>query len=49
MQIIKTRQSAWGERLETLKQQIQYWVDNSTQKTVEIVDPDDFNFLITFS
>jgi hypothetical protein len=38
MQIIKTRQSAWGERLETLKQHIQYWVDNSTQKTVEIVE-----------
>ncbi len=28
----------WNKRIETLKQQIQYWIDNSTEKTVEIIE-----------
>ena len=38
MQIMKTKESEWNERMECLKQQIQYWVDNPTEKTVEIVE-----------
>jgi hypothetical protein len=38
MQITKTRQKEWEERIETLKQQIQYWIDNPTEKTVEIIE-----------
>ena len=28
----------WKERINTLKTQIQYWIDNSTEKTVEIIE-----------
>jgi len=38
MQITKTKQKEWEERIETLKQQIQYWIDNPTEKTIEIVE-----------
>ena len=38
MQIMKTKQKEWEERIETLKQQIQYWIDNPTEKTIEIID-----------
>ena len=38
MQIMKTKESEWKERMECLKQQIQYWIDNTTEKTVEIVE-----------
>jgi hypothetical protein len=38
MQIMKTKESEWKERMECLKQQIQYWIDNQTEKTVEIVE-----------
>jgi hypothetical protein len=38
MQIMKTKESEWKERMECLKQQIQYWIDNPTEKTVEIVE-----------
>ena len=38
MQIMKTKESEWNEKMECLKQQIQYWVDNPTEKTVEIVE-----------
>jgi len=38
MQITKTKQKEWEERIETLKQQIQYWIDNSTEKTIEIIE-----------
>jgi hypothetical protein len=37
MQIIKTKQTEWEERIAALKQQIQYWIDNPTDKTIEIV------------
>jgi len=38
MQILKTKQSEWEVRIDCLKQQIQYWVDHPTEKTVEIVE-----------
>jgi hypothetical protein len=38
MQIIKNKQKEWEERIETLKQQIQYWIDNPTEKTIEIIE-----------
>jgi len=38
MQIMKTKQKEWEERIETLKQQIQYWIDNPTEKTIEIIE-----------
>jgi len=38
MQITKTKQNEWEERIEALKQQIQYWIDNPTEKTIEIVE-----------
>jgi len=30
--------SEWNERIEILNQQIQYWINNKTDKTVEIVE-----------
>jgi hypothetical protein len=38
MQIIKNKQKEWEERIENLKQQIQYWIDNPTEKTIEIIE-----------
>jgi hypothetical protein len=38
MMIAKNSQAEWDERIATLKQQIQYWIDNPTTKTVEIVE-----------
>ena len=38
MQIIKTKQKEWEERIKCLKQQIQYWIDNTTEKTIEIIE-----------
>ena len=38
MLIIKNKQTEWEERIEILKQQIQYWIDNPTDKTIEIVE-----------
>ena len=38
MQITKNKQKEWEERMETLKHQIQYWIDNPTEKTVEIIE-----------
>jgi hypothetical protein len=36
--IIKNKQTEWEYRIECLKQQIQYWIDNKTEKTIEIVE-----------
>jgi hypothetical protein len=36
MQITKHKE--WEERIESLKKQIQYWIDNTTEKTVEIIE-----------
>jgi hypothetical protein len=38
IQIAKNKQKEWEERIETLKEQIQYWIDNPTEKTVEIIE-----------
>jgi len=38
MQIAKTKQKEWEERIESLKQQIQYWVDHPTEKTIDIIE-----------
>ena len=38
VQIMKTKEKEWEERIEVLKQQIQYWIDNQSVKTVEIIE-----------
>lgn len=38
LSIPKTRQDEWNTRLDRLKEQIQYWIDNPTEKTIEIVE-----------
>jgi hypothetical protein len=38
MQIAKSKGKEWNERIACLKQQIQYWIDNPTEKTIEIVE-----------
>jgi hypothetical protein len=38
MQVTKKKEKEWEERIDILKQQIQYWIDNSTEKTIEIVE-----------
>ena len=38
MQLSKTKMVEWEERITALLLQIQYWVDNTTEKTVEIVE-----------
>ena len=38
MKIIKTKEKEWEERMNNLIQQIQYWIINPTEKTVEIVE-----------
>ena len=37
IQIMKTKMSEWEERINILYQQIQYWIDNKTNKTIEII------------
>jgi hypothetical protein len=36
--IVKNKENEWNERISKLKQQIQYWIDNRSEKTVEIVE-----------
>jgi len=38
MQIMKTKQKEWEERINSLKQQIHYWIENPTEKTIEIIE-----------
>jgi len=38
MTIKKTEQKEWEERIDALKEQIQYWIDNSSEKTIEIIE-----------
>jgi hypothetical protein len=33
-----SKKEEWNERIKVLKEQIQYWIDNPTEKTVEIVE-----------
>jgi hypothetical protein len=35
---VKNKHTEWEARIETLKQQIQYWIDNTTEKTIEIIE-----------
>jgi hypothetical protein len=37
MSLVKTKESEWIDRINTLKTQIQYWIDNPTEKTIEII------------
>ena len=34
----KTRMTEWKERINILNQQIQYWIDNKSNKTIEIIE-----------
>jgi hypothetical protein len=36
--IKKSKQKEWKQRIHTLKEQIEYWVENPSEKTVEIVE-----------
>ena len=38
MAIKKTKVKEWEERINCLKQQIQYWIENPTQKTIEVIE-----------
>jgi hypothetical protein len=38
LQVMKTKQKEWEKRIATLKEQIQYWMDNPSEKTVEIIE-----------
>ena len=38
MQIMKTKQKEWEERISILKQQISYWIENPSEKMIEIVE-----------
>jgi hypothetical protein len=38
MTIPRNKQKEWEHRIDCLKQQIQYWIDNLTEKTIEIVE-----------
>ena len=37
IKIGKTKEKEWIDRINTLKTQIQYWIDNPTEKTIEII------------
>jgi len=38
IQISNTKQKEWEERINSLKQQIKYWIENPTEKTIEIIE-----------
>jgi hypothetical protein len=38
MCIEKTKNTEWIERINTLNQQIQYWIDNPNEKMIEIIE-----------
>ena len=38
MKILKHKENEWEERIEVLNKQIKYWIDNPTEKTVEIIE-----------
>jgi hypothetical protein len=33
-----SKKEEWNDRIKVLKEQIQYWINNPTEKTVEIVE-----------
>ena len=38
LQVMKPREPEWRERILVLENQIQFWIDNPTEKTVEIIE-----------
>jgi len=38
MTIVKNKQNEWEQRIDKLKQQIQYWIDNPSEKIIEIIE-----------
>jgi hypothetical protein len=38
MTIVSTKKSEWESRIESLKEQIKYWIENPSEKTIEIVE-----------
>jgi hypothetical protein len=38
IQINKTKENEWNERIKSLIAEIQYWIDNKTDKTIEIIE-----------
>ena len=38
LQILNTKKNEWEERINILKTQIQYWIDNPSNKTIEIIE-----------
>jgi hypothetical protein len=38
MQIMKTKQNEWDERINILIQEIQYWIDNQSNKIIEVIE-----------
>ena len=38
MQVMKTKEKEWNNRIETLIKQIEYWIENPSEKTIEIVE-----------
>ena len=38
MKIMKTKEQEWEQRINILKEQIDYWINNPSEKTVEIVE-----------
>ena len=38
LKISKLKQTEWEERLDCLKNQIKYWIENPTDKFLEIVE-----------
>ena len=37
MQIEKTKKNEWEYRIKCLIEEIEYWINNSTEKTIEII------------
>jgi Holliday junction resolvasome RuvABC endonuclease subunit len=35
--IKKNKKDEWSQRLNALKQQVNYWIDNKTDKSIEII------------
>lgn len=38
MSIMKIKEKEWNDRIKCLREQIQYWADHPTEKTIEIVE-----------
>jgi len=38
MTIMKTKEEEWKQRIGKLKETIQYWIDNRSNKTIEVVE-----------